>query len=301
VPDEVDDVSVDVEEVTTDDSTEEVISEEQPADGESGTDNDQTQEEYFLEVNDRSRYRTREEALEGFRNAGERIASYSRLGSPEELRALKERDERFRQVLEAATGDSGSKSEKDPFADLSPEEKKHWDSFLERFDQIAPSRGFVRADDMDRRINEVIENTNRETSARTTFQSLAEERGVPMDSERLEYMGTMAYIAAQKSQELNDLFFKDPKAFAKEFFDKVYGPAPTKQTSGGSERDEHGRFKSKAAYQDAKERTGKLPTPPPKSGSAAAKAGEELPLEDRVDPVKRRGRLEQFMADRFGG
>jgi hypothetical protein len=284
------------------------------AEGSEGSEGEGEPEKYFLEVNDRTRYKTPEDALKAFNEAGQTIAGYSRLGKPEEI---SERLQRLELLEQFAGGKKDPRQEKsDPYEGMDDDTRKQWQASADRFDPILKDRGYVKTSDVEKlvekRVGQALQQNDLVGRAHQTFNSLAKERGVelnPFGRNLLEQSlaSVMNDSESEQGRELNRRFFAgDAEGVMKDVFEAIYGPAGKSNGDGasdsegdGRQRDAQGRFLKGADVQDTKDKTGKLPSPPPKGGKAPAKGGDD----DRawtIDPKERLKRARQQYAELTG-
>ena len=259
----------------------------------------QTAPEYFLEVNERQRYRTVDDARKAYDEAGRTIASYSRFGKPDELASRLER----LKLLEQLAGGQKPAGSTDPLSDLSPEQRKQWESYWDRNQKLLEQNGYVKADvlkqQLSAEIREQIKRESVENTARAEFTRLATERGLDVPLIAIE---NAAVALAETDQSLADLYNAgDGAGFAKQIMDRLYG-AMKKEPQ--RERGSDGKFKATAAdekaaaYQDAKDKTKQL-KPPPKGNTASAdNSGSEEERKKLLDPSYRLKRAREMAEER---
>lgn len=267
------------------------------------------QEEYFLKVNDRQVYKTQDDAVKAYNEAGQRIASYSRYGTPEQIEEL-QRDAQYAREMRKQWGGNGKPdAKKDPFEVIPAEERKQWQNFMSNFEKVAPEFGYVRKEDAERTAREAVQQELRVervlTDLRSDLPAQLEARGVRITSEGRKALerDVAARIEQPQSELDNELrrlwIAGDGKALRDAALNAFYGE-PTK-TEGSEtaeekaerERDANGRFKA-AQLQDVKERTKALPKQPKKT---AAPGSEPEDKSWQADPAKRLERAKQMYAE----
>lgn len=280
---------------------EEVQEAESSSDAPSDDDDGSNEEEYFLEVNPRTRYRTREEAANAYNQAGERIKSYSRFGSPDEIA------ERLRkaELLEKVMSGGSKTDDDDPFSDLTPEQRAEWERFGGRFEKWAPKAGYVKADKVEEIVRQQVQRQTQELTARQTLESAVSSRGIQLSQRGYSALEAAVVEIANTDEEANRLWHEGKiQEFSERVLDEIYGPAKKSKKadeSGSSpERGDDGKFKKRADYDAVKDKTKHLPKPPAKGASATASGGEEISKEDSIDPVKRRQRALAMLQERQG-
>ena len=252
--------------------------------------------EDFLVIGERQRYKTRDAAVEGFTQAGKRIDQYSRHGTPEEVEAELQRLGEYDRLAKP-----DEKKAPDPLDGLTPEHRGQWGEFEKRFPGVAERMGYVRRDDVAAMVNEELSTRAAYDNARTEFVELAKADGRELTPSAIGSLQRYVQAMATDDPALNQLWLAgDIKGFAKEAYERLYGASPTPQSNGTADkverpRDSRGKFTQAADYQDVKDRTGKLPKGPPKGSGAPLKGGDELSLEDQINPVKRLARSKAFL------
>lgn len=252
------------------------------------------EKEYFLEVNDRTRYKTPEDAKKAFDEAGRTIASYSRYGKPDELSS---KLERLKLLEELAAGKKPG-GDDDPLADLPPEQRKQWESYWSRNQKLLERNGYVQADKLREQIKAELQEEIREQHVRTTTENtvrseatrLLEERGIAVDAQVAEI--AIASLITN-DPELNQRYFAgDGKWVAEQAITRLYGAAKPKASK---ERDENGKFKA-ADYQEAKDKTKQLKTPPKGNTSSAEGRNEAEERKKLMDPAYRLRKAKEMAA-----
>lgn len=289
----------------------EVVPGSEAASESDGAEPQETQEEYFLRVNDRQAYKTQDEAIKAYDEAGKRIASYSRFGTPEEIEKLRE-DAQFARKMREALGDGNKPGpKKDPLEGVSPEEREQWQRFMGNFEKVAPNFGFVRAEEAQRLAREAVQQEMLVRQAVEEFRSaLPEEleaRGVKLTARgqaALERDITERINNPQEEfdHELRRLWIAGDRATLRtKALNEFYGePAPQAEETAEEKaerlRDANGRFKA-AQIQEVKERTSKLPKQPKKT---AAPGAEPEDKSWQSDPAKRLERAKQMYEEMTG-
>lgn len=300
MPDELEDQNEEQEENQETGSEEEA---ESSSGAPEGDDDDGGEEEYFLSVNDRTRYKTQEDAVNAYNQAGERIKSYSRFGSPDEIA------ERLRkaELLEKVMGGGSNTDDDDPFGDLTPEQKAEWERFGGRFEKWAPKAGYVKADAVEEMVRQGVQRATQEQAARSTLESAVKARGITLTRTGYTALEAAVVEVANNDEEANRLWHEgDMDGFSERVLNEIYGPVAKKgkkadeDKGDGPERGEDGKFKRRADYDAAKDKTKNLPKPPAKGAGATAAGGEELSEQDRIDPVKRKQRALAMLEERQG-
>ncbi|KKM70280.1 hypothetical protein LCGC14_1442280, partial [marine sediment metagenome] len=258
---------------------------------------------YFLTLNERQRYETEEDAIKGFGEAGKRIEQYSRHGTPEEVETQLQRLGEYERLAKP-----DEKKTPDPLDGLNPEQRGQWEEFNKRFPGVAEQQGFVRREQVEGLVNQMLAERSQIENTRTEFRSLAKERGIELTPESLGAMEEWVTVMANKDTELSRSWNAgDVKAFSQRAFMLLHGASPVPQSNGTADqverpRDSKGKFTQAADYQDVKDRTVKLPKSPPKGSGAPLKGGDDLSLEDQINPVKRLGRTKAWLEERgFNG
>lgn len=255
--------------------------------------------EYFLTIDERHRYRTEEDAKKGAINAAERIDQYSRHGSPEEIEAQLQRLGEYERLAKP-----DEKKAPDPLDGLTPQERAQWEGFSKRSPGVLEQQGFVRREQVEGLVNQMLAERSQIENTRSEFRSLAKERGIELTPESLGAMEEWVTVMANKDTELNRSWNAgDVKGFSQRAFMLLHGASPTPPSNGAADkgerpRDSQGKFTQAADYQDVKDRTGKLLKGPPKGSGAPLKGGDELSLEDQINPVKRLGRTKAWLEER---
>src|SRR6185437_1527525 len=159
-------------------------------------------DDYFLTVNDRTRFKSQEDAIKSFNEAGERIKSFTPweqkvreygLKSPDDLSSLleelRERSMKEQQGQGRSAAGSGGGDQKDPLADLSPADRKAVEWMIAQ----GPKAGFVTKKEYDelkasldelkagnQRSSDEIFN-QREEAGKSQVSSLLEDAELPPD------------------------------------------------------------------------------------------------------------------------
>ena len=255
--------------------------------------------EDFLVIGERQRYKTRDAAVEGFTQAGKRIEQYSRHGSPEEIETQLQRLGEYERLAKP-----DEKKTPDPLDGLTPEQRAQWGEFNKRFPGVAEQQGFVRREQVEGLVNQMLAERTQIDTARAEFHSLAKERGMELSPESLGALEEYVALMAKRDPELNRQWNAgDVKGFTQRAFMLLHGASPTPQSNGTADkverpRNSDGTFTKAADYQDVKDRTRKLPKSPPKGSGAPLKGGDELSPEDERNPVKRLARSKAFLEER---
>lgn len=92
----------------------------------------------FLDVDERTKYKTAEEARKGFQNLNQTLSGYREFGSPEELKA---KLERLKQIEESVGGRREGESDKDMLERMDPEQRKKWDTTATMLENLGFKRG----------------------------------------------------------------------------------------------------------------------------------------------------------------
>jgi len=129
--------------------------------------------EYFLEVDDRTRYKTQDAARQGIQESNAKLREYRDIGSPEELKAVREENARLKRSHQELVGNEPDPDRpKRKIDSLDPKVRKEWEEsrpvMEEMFDGRYMSReDFRREQDArftaktDRALDEILESSGR--------------------------------------------------------------------------------------------------------------------------------------------
>jgi hypothetical protein len=264
--------------------------------------------EPFLKINDRTVYKTPEDAKKGFESANERLGQYRELGSPEEIRAMRAK----MAELDRITGRDKGTSENmdDPMHGLDDDQKAQWTAFRKREDKAIRQAGYIHESELPGRIETVVDTRERRTMARDEFSNLAKARGLEVDDEVLDTLeetagrwvgaGIPANQLTPRQKELNAMYFSTggPRKFAQLFFERFYGKAPAKPAAEEQPKPDQRQRDANGRYETAKRKTQDLPKNA-KTGQPAAEDGGDETKKLR-DPKYRLAAARQMVKDRLG-
>lgn len=263
-------------------------------------DQDQTQDDQpFLAVNDRTVYKTPDEAKRGYQNLQERLTSYSRFGNPEEIAGRLGRLEAFERM---AGGGEGEKP-KGPKSAWTPEQveaNRRWLQEAKNAGLLA-EMGLLTKDEYDSMTAQQQEETRIELvkAANDLGAKWIQEHNLDVTEaevmEALEFGGAMV----NSSKRMNDLFFGGKVEQAVDECLKRYFAAQLHAQesagAGAGVQTGNGARAAAAARQETGAKIKKLTSPPPKTGTAA---GTKPPTLNLADPKQRRQYMEQLMEER---
>ena len=254
----------------------------------------------FLKVNDRTAYKTAEDAIEGFGKASERIQEYSQHGTPQEI---EDRLTELDNIKRVAAGKS-TDVEPDPYKGMTDNEKAGWEAFESEGKGSAALKrmGYLSGDEVRQEIRDTLERDRKFGEAGKHFVEQSNVRGIPMGPDALndfEHRGGNFYAKNPQAKTLWDN--NDTKGFVDLFFVKTYGEASSSPSPPGNpapERGADGKFIAKAVqYEQAKQAAKGLSKAPPNSSAAPTRSAEEVSPEDWRDPKKRLLRTKKHFSD----
>lgn len=246
-------------------------------------------DEPFLSVG-RSTYRDRDSAIKGISEKDNRIAQYSRYGSPEEIEQRLNRYAAMEKAFEALNPSAQKSNGPDPYEGLQdPDARKQWDAAFKRWEAYAVQNGYVRKDDLEKdiesriqqQVTQRLEYDRRIDTVRNSFKDEAKRRGINPDMKLVEQ--TVINLAnSEGEEEFRQAFWQgDPAEFAKLAAKRLFGEYKAPQAAAPDP--------NRDKYAATKEKTKTLPKPPPKGQTASVESEDP----DRVAELKktRNGRL----------
>ena len=256
----------------------------------------------FLTVNDRTSYKSAEDAIEGFGKASERIQEYSQHGTPQEIA---DRIQELNNIKQVAAGQPAG-GEPDPYKGMTEAEKSQWQAFEsdDKGKAALARMGYIRADEVDQKIIDTLESERQIGDARNHFAAQSKVRGIPVGPGGLrdfESRGVNFYRNNPQAKVLWDN--KDTEGFVDLLLTDAYGEASSSPSQPGNpapepKRGSDGKFIADAAtYERTKQAANRLPKAPPNGSAAPTRSAEELSPEDRRDPKKRLLRIRQKVED----
>lgn len=290
-------------------------------------DDDEGGAEPFLKLDERTVYKTREAATEGWKNINRQLGSYRDLGKPDEIRAKlaqAEAREELIETLKSGTTKEQEKAEESYLATLTPDQRAKWEATkrptmeLLKGEFATPKEVKALQDRIEQLESQA---TTREvnrfrTEALSDLDELLTAGEKELNATGKQRLERMVFAAMQNfadgdkddedGQELQRaLDAGDHKRFAKAAYRLYYGEEAKVSQNGSRPRNSDGTFMSdeqiaernaKARKQAAGDKASRLPKAPPKGGAAATAGGEdgkELP------PVEKRGSILSKTLDRL--
>ena len=245
--------------------------------------------EPFLKVNERTSYKTSEDAVQGYSRLQDRVIAYSKYGEPGEIEARLRRLD----AIEAAAGNGKPRT-------LTPEQKAQEDQW-DQWKAGARERGFVTKEDLDE-AQAKLENDHRRQDGLRAFRSLLTEHKIDLDEHELPALEDYAVAIMSRIPAINYKYFHgDVEGAIKDIFDRRFGEVvKARQEAAGSQaRTDQQKARDAAAdLQATKAKTAKLPSAPPKAGAPPVKAPEGPNY--GTDSAARRARAREILDERTG-
>lgn len=286
--------------------SEDQSSDQKPDPGHSGEGNGKP--DYFLEIDDRTRYETEEAARQGFQELNAKHRAYRDLGSPEELKAVQEENARLKRSHQALMG-----NELDPdqqkVDDQNRKDQELWDKGAPNMRKALDGHFMTREDfqrgqdarftaKTDRELEKILEPTGRKLNQfernriRASAQQAMRDENDPLREDLV-----LAYNA------------DDPGRFAELVAANM---VPQGIVSAGADkqkttqpRGENGKFRSEKELREAAaelearaQKASQLPKAPPDGGGVAGVSNEQTPVE--LKPGSRIPQLKQTIERLLG-
>lgn len=268
-----------------------------PQGGELGTGEPEKPEqpEFFLEVNERTRYRDSEEAKRGYQNLQDRVTSYSRFGDPEEIAGRLGRLEALERM---AGGEPKAEGPKSAWTKEEIAANKRWFEEAKKAG-ILTEMGLMTKAEFEEQLATQQEETRMElvTTANNIGAKWIQDHELNLTEaevmEALEFGGAMV----NSSQRINQLFFSGKlDQVVNEVLSRYFAAQlkPKEPAGGGNGAQPNPERAAAAAKQVAGDKKKTLLSAPPKGGAPATTVQEPPNLADpKIRKVYMRQRMEE--------
>ncbi len=242
--------------------------------------------EYFLEIDERTRYRTQDAARQGIQESNAKLTEYREIGSPEELKAVREENARLKRSHQELVGNEPDPdSPKRKIDSLDPKVRKEWEESRPVMEEMLDDRYMSKED------------FRREQDAKFTAKTDRELDVILQAADRNLNQYEKNRIRASAQQAMHDpndpLGVKLSQAFTADdpsHFAKLVAANMVPQGIVGEEADKpkstqrrgaDGKFRSAedrdaaARLEAGAQKASQLPKAPPDGGGTATIAGEQ--------------------------
>lgn len=270
-------------------------------DGESGEPGGGEQDEPFLRINDRTVYKTPEEAKRGFDEKDRYIAQYAPLGKPEELqKRLATLDALEQMGFDPSRLKGKKQGELDELLeDIDPKFRDDWNGLFGKVKTLTQKQleesGYIRREDLPKYLDSYTRERDGFQATRNAAREHLSGSGLTLGDAALEDLeGRLIKIARDQSnplsEQVNQLWNEgNYKDLARLGIEKLWGLQVKKSPPNGQNGD---AAAARAAHSARKEETKNLPKRTP-NGAAAAES--EASDERRKRLNSRDGRREMAL------
>ena len=265
--------------------------------------------EYFLEVDDRTRYKTQDAARQGIQESNAKLREYRDIGSPEELKAVREENARLKRSHQELVGNEPDPdSPKRKIDSLDPKVRKEWEDSRPVMEEMFDGRYMSRED------------FRREQDARFTARTDRALDGILQTADRNLNQFEKNRIRASAQQAMRDpndplgvelsqaYTADDPSNFAKlvaaNMVPQEIAGAEADKPKSTQRRGADGKFRSTADREAAARleagahKASQLPKAPPDGGGTAGISTEQTLVE--IKPGSRIALLKQNIQTALG-